>query len=342
MKKIGLIGIGKMGLSHLAIARKTPGIEVVAICDVSAPLMYFLGKNTKIETFKNYKKMVSKCALDGVMICVPNSMHYEVAKHCIEEGVHVFIEKPLTLSSKDSKELCEFAFKNNIKGQVGYVNRFNPVFRRVKELIDTGVIGEVVSYLNKMTGGVILKANSKGWRNDYSKGGGCLFDYGPHCFDLSCFFFGSDIRVEAASLTSIFSTKVDDIVSATFKHSEKIVGFNYINWSDSSVRKASNSIEIIGTKGKILANKQEISIYCDEALKDKNLLQGWNQLYVTDENTDVPYYLRGEDFSNQLIEFSALINGKIERSISSLEDGSVTDRLLEDILKLSGGLIQNG
>ncbi len=342
MKKIGLIGVGKMGLSHLAIAKMTPGIEVSAICDVSTPLMYFLGKNIQVKTFKNYKKMIKNCSLDGVMICVPNSMHFEISKHCIENGVHVFIEKPLTLSFKESQVLCDFATQYQVKGQVGYVNRFNPVFQRVKKMLSAGVIGKVTHYINKMVGGVILKKNSKGWRNDYSKGGGCLFDYGPHCFDLACYFFGSDVQVDSTSLTSIFSTEVDDIVSATLRHNETIIGFNYINWSDSSVRKANNTIEITGIKGKIIANKQEINVYCADRIPEMNLKEGWNQLYVTDENTNTPYYLRGEDFSNQLIEFSDLINGKIEKSISSLEDGSATDRILEDILKMSGGLIQNG
>ena len=66
--------------------------------------------------------------------------------------------------------------------------------------------------MNRMTGGVILKENSKGWRNDYNKGGGCLFDYGPHCFDLSTYFFGTNVKLNHQLLKSVFSTAVDDIV----------------------------------------------------------------------------------------------------------------------------------
>ena len=59
MKKIVLIGVGKMGLSHLAIANMTQGLEVAAICDVSKPLLFFLGKNTNFKTYSNYKKMLN-------------------------------------------------------------------------------------------------------------------------------------------------------------------------------------------------------------------------------------------------------------------------------------------
>ena len=336
MKRIVLIGVGKMGMSHLAIANMTPGLELAAICDVSKPLMYFLGKNTSFKTYSNYKKMLKDVEPDGVLICVPNAMHFDITKECIEKNINVFVEKPFTLSHSDSNKLVELAEHYQVKGQVGYVNRFNPVFRRVKTLLEKGVIGEVVNYHNKMIGNVIVKENSKGWRNDYSKGGGCLFDYGPHCFDLATYFFGYNVKIKSASLKRIYSTKVDDMVHAVFVHDDNVVGLNYINWSDNSVRKASNTIEIIGTKGKITANKQEINIFVVEANSELNLLEGWNQLYVTDESTDTEYYLRGEDFSYQLKEFSELINGKIDQSVSSLDSARVTDLLLETVFKLAG------
>jgi len=339
MKRVGLIGIGKMGLSHLAIANQTPGIEVKAICDTSKQLIRAIEKNTKFVCYTDSEKMIKEVPLDGVMILVPNAYHFDLVKYCIEKGIHVFVEKPFTLSYKDSKYLVDLAKLNNVKGQVGYVNRFNPVFQRVKKLLDHNIIGEVSNYVNRMTGGVILKESSKGWRNDYKKGGGCLFDYGPHCFDLSSYFFGTDVEVQSSVLKKVFSTAVDDMVYATLLHNNKIVGFNYINWSDGSVRKATNNIEITGSKGKILASKQELSIFLTEANKELNLEKGWNQMYVTDENMDVPYYLRGEDFSRQLIEFSDLLNGKIEESISSLYSASITDRLLEETKSLNKELL---
>jgi len=339
MKKIALIGIGKMGMSHLAIANMTPGIEVEAICDTSKPLLRFIEKNTKFAGYTDYKKMIDEVALDGIMVLVPNAFHFDLAKYCIEKGIDLFVEKPFTLGYTDSKILVDLANDKNVKGQVGYVNRFNPIFQRVKKLLESNVIGEVNNYVNRMTGGVILKENNKGWRNDYNKGGGCLFDYGPHCFDLSTYLFGTNVKVQSSVLKRVFSTAVDDIVYSTLVHNDKIVGINYINWSDSSVRKASNSIEIMGSKGKITANKQEISIFLTEENIEFKLEKGWNQIYVTDENTDVPYYLRGEDFSRQLIEFSNLLNGEIEESISSFYTASITDKLLEETKKLAGELV---
>jgi len=339
MKNIALIGIGKMGMSHLAIANQTPGIEIKAICDTSKPLLRFVEKNTKFSAYSDYQKMIDEIELDGVMVLVPNAFHFDLAKTCIEKGINLFVEKPFTLTYADSNKLVELAEKYNVKGQVGYVNRFNPIFQRVKRLLEQNIIGEVTNYINRMTGGVILKENSHGWRNDYKKGGGCLFDYGPHCFDLSTYFFGTEVKVQSAVLKKVFSTAVDDIVYSTLLHNNKIVGLNYINWSDSSVRKATNSIEIMGNKGKITANKQELSIYLTEENKELNFEKGWNKIYITDEDTHVPYYLRGEDFSRELIEFSNLLNGNIDESISSFYTASITDKLLEETKEIAGGLV---
>lgn len=339
MKNIAIIGLGKMGMSHLAIANQTPGINISAICDTSKQLLRFIDKNTSFNCYTDYKKMIKEVALDGIMILVPNAAHFELVKYCMNKGLHVFVEKPLTLNYSDSNELINIALENKVKGQVGYVNRFNPIFQRVKQLLDEKVIGDITTYSNKMTGGVILKESKKGWRNDYSKGGGCLFDYGPHCFDLSTYFFGTDVKVTSSVLKRAFSTAVDDIVYSNLLHNGEIVGLNYINWSDSSVRKATNSIEIMGKKGKIVANKQELSIYLLEENLGLNLNQGWNQMYITDQSTDIPYYLRGEDFSRQLIEFSALLNNEIEESTSSLFSASVIDRILEETKALAGELL---
>ena len=121
-------------------------------------------------------------------------------------------------------------------------------------------------------------------------------------------------------------------------HNDKIVGINYINWSDSSVRKATNSIEVMGSKGKLTASKYEINIFLTEDNSRLGFEKGWNQIYVTDESTDVAYYLRGEDFSRQLVEFSELLSGDIDESRSSFYSASITDKILEDTKALAGGL----
>lgn len=335
--RLGIIGVGKMGLSHLAIANQTKGLNVVAMCDSSKILVNALSKNTKIKGYSDHKKIISSENLDAVLICVPNAFHYQIAVDCLENNLHIFIEKPLTLNHQESANLVSLADRKNLIGQVGYTNRFNPIFAHLKKLLEEDVIGDILSYESKMLGGVILKDHTKGWRNDYSKGGGCLFDYGPHCIDLAVFLFGENINVKSAVLQKIYSSNVDDAVFALFDHENSFFGKISVNWSDPTVRKASNEIAIIGSKGKIVANKQEMKIYTEIENPALNIQTGWNEIYVTDLNTDVNYYLRGEDFSRQLENFSECINKKTQ-PVSSLSSAAVTDRLIHDIFENAGEL----
>ncbi len=333
MKKVAIIGTGKMGLSHLAIANNTPGIEVVAICDTSQRTSKIINRYCQVKRYKDYKLMLREIKLDAVIISTPNSTHYSIVKYFIGNGKNIFVEKPFTTDYKQSIELTEISKKQEVKGQVGYVNRFNLVFRYLRSLIDKQVVGEITKYTNQMLGGVILKENTSGWRNSYSRGGGCLLDYGPHCFDLSIYLFGEQVRVVSSKLKKIFSTNVHDEVIAEFTHNDKIKGINRINWSVKGERKANNLIEIEGTKGNIFANKQEIIVDLKEANYQLNLSKGKNQTYITDLNTNVNYYLRGEDFSMQMMEFSNLLNNKIEESISNFESARLTDKCINDIIQ---------
>jgi predicted dehydrogenase len=337
MKKIGVIGVGKMGLSHLAIANSTLGLEVVAVCDSSKMLLRTIGKNTGKAGYSDYRKMLSSHTLDGVIISVPSALHYDIAMQCIEQRINIFIEKPLTLNYEDSLKLCSLAEECGVFGQVGYVNRYNPIFQHLTRLIDEAVIGEILNYEARMAGGVVIKPSKKGWRNDYGKGGGCLYDYGSHCIDLAVYFFGEAVSVQSAVLKNIYSSSVDDLLLAILRHDEGYCGSIHVNWSDKSLRKAGNHLEVLGTSGKILANKQEIKIFVDKDNEYHKLHKGWNEIYITDLDTCVGYYLRGEDFSRQMEAFSARLNDSVSPVVSSLATAAVTDRLIAEMFAMSRG-----
>jgi predicted dehydrogenase len=340
MKNIALIGIGKMGLSHFAIANSTPGINIVAVCDTSKPLLRAIRKNLSIATYPDFNDLIQMESLDGVIVSVPNAMHFDVVLKCLKAGLDVFIEKPLTIKYQDSLELQKVANKHNRLVQVGFVNRFNLVFSKVKELLHHNVLGDLSSYQSDMRGGVVLEESSKGWRNSYAAGGGCLYDFGPHCIDFAVHLFGEDITLKSSQLESIFSTVVDDRVAAEFEHDNGLQGSISVDWSDATVRKATNSVVITGEFGKLTANKQEIKLHLTQTNEKLGLSAGDHTIYVTDLDTNVDFYLRGEDFSLQMKAFSDSLNGT-ETPVQSLIDSAiVTDRIISEILSQNG--VENG
>src|SRR3954462_4394387 len=109
MVKIALIGVGKMGISHLSILGAHPDVEVVGVCDTSKFVTNFLSKFSKFNCFSDYHKMVNEVKPDAVVVAVPTKIHYPIIKSLLEKGIHVFAEKPFCLKTIEGEELVKLA-----------------------------------------------------------------------------------------------------------------------------------------------------------------------------------------------------------------------------------------
>src|SRR5690348_14492422 len=131
-----------MGLSHHALLHAHPDVEAVA-CDSSRYVIGVLEKNTGVATYSDYDEMLREADLDAVVIATPSSAHAPMVRAALDRGLHVFCEKPLTLSAEDSAELAETAERLGLVNQVGYHNRFVGTFRELSRILTAGAIGEV-------------------------------------------------------------------------------------------------------------------------------------------------------------------------------------------------------
>src|SRR4051812_43892324 len=120
MIKIAVVGLGKMGLSHQAIVNANPDLELAAICDSSSYVLGILSKYTGIEAYSDYDAMLREVELDAVVIATPSRMHATMVRKALDRGLHVFCEKPFTLSVDDTRELTELSREKGLVTQVGY------------------------------------------------------------------------------------------------------------------------------------------------------------------------------------------------------------------------------
>jgi len=329
MIKAGIIGLGKMGLSHFAILSAHPKTEMVAVCDISKLLLGNLERYTPAKSFSSYRKMIDTCELDCVVISTPTSSHAETVRYALERNIHVFVEKPFCLSPEEGRPLVELAAEQGLVNQVGYVNRFNGVFTEARRLIRGGAIGPINHFSAEMYGGVVLKPQGGGWRGKRTEGGGCLYEYGSHCIDLVNYLLGLPRRVTGTVLKRAFSKDTDDAVYTTFLYDDGTTGQLMINWSDPTHRKASNLVSLWGAGGKITVDKQECRVYLCNKEGLGELRSGWNTLYNTSLAQPVDFYLRGEEYSAQLDHFIDCIEtGQIENT-SSFESAFQTDMVLD-------------
>lgn len=329
--RLGIIGVGKMGLSHLSIARAIPGVEVTGVCDSADYLLDVLHKYSGVPTFKNAERMLDEAKLDALIVATPTGSHFELVNSALERNIHVFCEKPLTLNSEQSIALAKTASDHGLVAQVGYHNRFVATFQEVRRLLADGVLGRPSHVLAEAYGPVVLKPTGSTWRSRRSSGGGCLYDYAAHPINLLNWYLGSPRRVRGSVINSIFSKDTDDEVYATLDFDDGLSAQLSVNWSDESYRKMSTSITVSGSMGRIVADRQELRVYLrDGARIPDGYRSGWNIRYITELTPPVQFYLRGEEYSAQLEHFVAAVQaGEGAARDNSFSSAAETDSVIE-------------
>lgn len=132
--KVCVIGTGHMGRNHVRNLVEEKRFEVVGICDKDSGQAQEVAEKYNIDVFEDVDVLLDK--VDAAIVAVPSSLHKEVALKVAEHGVHVLIEKPLATTSEDARIITDVFNQKGLKLAVGHIERFNPVFKELKKLVD--------------------------------------------------------------------------------------------------------------------------------------------------------------------------------------------------------------
>jgi predicted dehydrogenase len=331
--RVGVAGLGKMGLSHFALVNAHPDTETLA-CDATGLLIDVLGRNIPNPLFRDYDRMLAEGNLDAVVIATPSHLHAGMVRAALDRGLHVFCEKPFCLDWREAEELAQRAEAAGLVNQVGYHYRYVGAFREMKRLVDAGAIGRVTHVLAEAYGPVVLRPKRQTWRSQKSAGGGCLYDYAAHPLNLLNWVFGAPERVSGCVLGEVFSKGIDDEVFATLSFAQGPVAQLSVNWSDESHRKMTTKLSLIGTNGRINADRQECQLYMRAPVETlPGVERGWTVRYTTDLSEDPWFYLRGEEYSHQIDAFvRAVRDGTGRAAENDFRSAAVTDRTIAMIV----------
>jgi scyllo-inositol 2-dehydrogenase (NADP+) len=338
MTKVAIVGLGKMGVSHLAIANAIDGMEVLRVCDSSTLLGEMVQKYCGLAYEADYDRLLDTPGLDALVIATPSRLHEKMIRSAFAAGKHVFCEKPLTLSAAVSESLAQEAAAKGLVAQVGYHNRFVAAFREAKRLIDIGAIGRITHVTGEAYGPVVLKPSAATWRSKSSEGGGCLYDYAAHPINLMNWYFGRPSECLGAILSNPLSAEVDDAVYATLRFPGGVTGQVSVNWSDGSVRKMTTRITIWGDKGRLYVDRQELQLYvAADHTPPPGYDHGWTVKYTTDLTPPVSYYLRGEEYSAQMESFAASVAARDPSNENDFRGAADTDYTIDLIRRTALG-----
>lgn len=328
MLRGGIVGLGRMGITHFSILGSHPDVRIAAICDTHS----FVRKNAEaylgVKAWNDHEEMLEHTELDFVVVATPTATHKQVAECALRRGLHVFVEKPFTLTPEQGRELVTLAGEANRVNQVGYVVRFNDVFMQVKKLLETKVLGDLLSFKMEMSGPTVLQDAKDSWRSRRDAGGGCLYDFASHAIDLVNHLIGLPDKVSGTILQPIHSVHVEDAMCTTYSYKSGLWGSLMVNWSDASYRKPTYRLEVFGKKGKIIADMHSYKIFFRQKPTMDGFSEGWNERHITDFAEPVRFYLRGYEFTRQLDHFIDRIEGRCPHAACSFVDALKTDEVI--------------
>lgn len=333
--RIGIVGFGRMGITHYSIINTHPAVEMTAIADTSSMMLGMIKKylpDTKM--FEDYKDLLNSGLVDAVIVCTPSVMHYEVCKMAAEKGICVFCEKPFTTSPEQARELADLFEQKGLVNQVGYVYRFDVVFNKVKEMLNQKLIGKVCHVNVQFLSSTISKTQpEKGWRSKRENGGGATYEMGSHVIDLMEYFFGKQQRIIGTLMNQVYSEAVEDISEAQIVYEEGISANIHVNWSDYTYRKPMLKMDIHGTKGKIQADLYGYRLFLREENKELGVPEGWTNVPMNMIPDPCPFYVRGTSFTKQLYEFADAILSRRKSNGCAFREAVDTQSVIHTIFE---------
>lgn len=253
--KFGLVGFGAWGGCHANAIDVTAGAEIAAIAvrseDSQAKAREAYPEAT---VYGDYRELLANEEIEAVDIVLPSYLHHEVAKAALEAGKHLLLEKPMTLTIADCRELVDLAQQNQVKLAVGHELRLSSLWARAKTLIDEGLIGDPQYVLVELSRRP-YRLGAEGWRFDLERVGNWILEEPIHFFDLARWYLSG-----AGEPESVYA-KAN---SRQPEHPELQDNFSAImNWSGGEYAVVTQTLsafehhqtaKITGTKGAIWAS----------------------------------------------------------------------------------------
>ena len=256
--RYGIIGFGLFAERAIAGAiKESPNSELVAIQKRSLPLAREKADALSIpHAFSSASDLVACPDVDAVFIVSANLAHHDETITAARAGKHVLVEKPIAVNAAQAQRMVDECNRNGVKLMVGQVVRFSPVVQRIRELVQSGSLGQIISaradYLFN------ARLSKRKWLFDRTlAGGGPVFDIGIHCLDTLSFILGDKVR----SVQSMLSP------SPTTSSTERsaLLGLRYSKGTMASITCSFDAparhiyIEIIGTDGLVSSSDFTLS-----------------------------------------------------------------------------------
>ncbi len=284
--RICLIGCGRAGMIHARnFAGGISGAVLAALCDPSEDALAAAADETGVrKTYSDWHDALNDRDIDAVIVVTPTQFHRDVVTAAAKAGKHVFCEKPMASTEEECDEMIRACEENHVKLQLGFMRRFDRSFRRGKELLDQGTIGEAALIKSNTYG----PSEPKEWMYNVRKNYGPIGEVNSHDFDTLRWYAGSEVKMIHAVGNNFRSREKAEeypeyydtcTVMMEFENGVlgMITGAQYVRYGYDS------RAEILGTRGIIKVGDQRANTA--EAVTENRMICGdsmdsWRTLFT--------------------------------------------------------------
>ena len=248
---VGVIGVGAMGENHVRVYHKIEEANLVAVSDVSERALKKIEKKYGAKGYTEYSELLENPEIEVVSVCVPTTFHHNVVMEAIKNGKHVLVEKPIAFTLEEAEEMIAAAKEAGVLLATGHVERFNPAVQKAKELVDDGVIGDIVSTFAKRVGPLPPRI----------KDVGVAIDLAIHDLDIMNYLFDEEVTQVYGSMNNILGDcEFEDHAEIMVNFDNESTGIIEVNWLTPYKRR---ELELTGTAGIISVDyiQQSIEVY---------------------------------------------------------------------------------
>ena len=216
--KIAVIGVGGWGKNHVRVLHNMGVLE--AVCDVSADRAREIAKKYDTKFYSSVKDLFSnERELNACLVCTPTKSHLSVVTEAIQNGCHVFVEKPLSFSTKECEEMTDLSKKGKVILTCGYVERFNPAVQDLKKIIQKQTYGDLL----------MMEFHRENRMPLHIKDVGVIYDTSVHDIDTAMFLFGKGAKMVFARAGKKFHL-FEDFATIMLGFEDQKVAIIASNW----------------------------------------------------------------------------------------------------------------
>lgn len=328
--RVGVVGVGQMGLYHAQIYNNLPQVKLVSLCEYDDKRREELSSEFDCKLYKDYKEMLTSGELDAVSIVLPDNLHREAVEIAVDNGLHILLEKPLAKELVDAQAIYEKVKDYDKVFTTGFLLRYDPRFNMIKQRLDSGELGDIIHLYCRRNSPIIGPRRYIG-ASDLS------MHVMIHDIDyINWYMDCAPVKVFARNRSVLLKEHgMNDVIYAIVTYENGAIACLEACWTlpENSPTMIDDKLELVGTKGVAYVDS------CDNGVR-----------FVTEDKIEYPdsrhwYYTNGQiagDLAEEVREFvndvmydrkpiitpeQSLMASKvvdaIERSISELREVEV-------------------